>query len=56
MAQSKAAALKSAWGGLPAAELEQLVVAHARQRRSAEAAEGLSAFAEKRAPDWSKIG
>jgi methylglutaconyl-CoA hydratase len=56
IAQSKAAALKSAWDGLSAESLDRLVVAHARQRRSAEAAEGLSVFAEKRAADWSKIG
>lgn len=34
------------------ARFEQLVEEHARRRRSAEAAEGLAAFAQRRAPAW----
>jgi len=51
-AQTKATALEFAWGPVNDAVLERLVVQHAAQRRSAEAAEGLASFAEKRAARW----
>jgi methylglutaconyl-CoA hydratase len=54
MAQTKAAALKSAWGGIERHTLEALVEAHARKRQTLEAAEGLASFAEKRAARWSR--
>lgn len=51
-AQTKAAALEFAWGAVEEPVLERLVVQHAAKRRSAEAAEGLSSFAEKRPARW----
>lgn len=51
-AQSKSAALEFAWGSLDEATLERLVVQHAAKRRSAEAAEGLASFVEKRPARW----
>jgi methylglutaconyl-CoA hydratase len=51
-AQTKAAALEFAWGAVQEPALERLVVQHAAKRRSAEAAEGLSSFAEKRPARW----
>ena len=51
-AQTKATALEFAWGSVNDAVLERLVTQHAAKRRSAEAAEGLSSFAEKRAASW----
>jgi methylglutaconyl-CoA hydratase len=51
-AQTKAVALEHAWGALDEAAFERLVVQHAAKRRSAEAAEGLASFAEKRAASW----
>ena len=48
-AETKATALRFAWG---VTDLEQLVAAHAAKRRSAEAAEGLASFVEKRAARW----
>src|SRR6185436_9769834 len=51
-AQTKAAALEFAWGSFDDAVFERLVVQHAAKRRSAEAAEGLASFAEKRAARW----
>ena len=52
MAETKALALQSAWGGFERATLDALVESHAAKRRSAEAAEGLASFAEKRAAKW----
>jgi methylglutaconyl-CoA hydratase len=52
MAETKAFALTSAWGGVAAETLDTLVAAHARKRRGAEAAEGLASFLEKRAANW----
>jgi methylglutaconyl-CoA hydratase len=49
---TKAHALDFAWGGTDDATFERLVEAHADKRRSAEAAEGLASFAEKRAARW----
>jgi len=54
MAQTKAIALKSAWGGLGGRTFDALVEAHARKRQTPEAAEGLASFAEKRAARWSR--
>jgi methylglutaconyl-CoA hydratase len=51
-AQSKAVALEFAWGAVDDAVLERLVVQHAAKRRSAEAAEGLASFTEKRPARW----
>lgn len=52
MAETKAMALESAWGGISAKTFDALVDRHAAKRRSAEAAEGLASFAEKRAANW----
>jgi methylglutaconyl-CoA hydratase len=52
MAETKQIALQSAWGGFSRATFEALVQSHAEKRRSAEAAEGLASFAEKRAATW----
>ena len=51
-AQTKAAALEFAWGHPDGATFDRLVGQHAAKRRSAEAAEGLASFAEKRAARW----
>jgi methylglutaconyl-CoA hydratase len=52
IADTKAIALETAWGGFDAATLDALVDSHARKRLSAEAAEGLASFAEKRPARW----
>ena len=54
IAQTKALALRSSWGDFDDADFEALVESHARKRQSAEAAEGLLSFAEKRAARWSR--
>jgi methylglutaconyl-CoA hydratase len=51
-AQTKAAALEFAWGAVGEPVLERLVAQHAAKRRSAEAAEGLASFSEKRPARW----
>lgn len=51
-AQTKAAAMQFAWGRVDDATFERLVAEHAAKRRSAEAAEGLASFVEKRAARW----
>ena len=51
-AQTKAAALEFAWGGVDDATFDRLVAQHAAKRRSAEATEGLASFVEKRAARW----
>ena len=51
-AQTKASALEFAWGAVEERVLERLVAQHAAKRRSAEAAEGLASFAEKRPARW----
>ena len=56
IAQTKAWVLRSAWSDLPAQEFSDIVESHSRKRQSAEAAEGLASFAEKRAGDWSRKG
>jgi methylglutaconyl-CoA hydratase len=50
--QTKAHILDFAWGGVDDATFEALAEAHADKRRSAEAAEGLASFAQKRAARW----
>jgi methylglutaconyl-CoA hydratase len=50
--ETKAFALESAWGNLDNAAFNRLVELHAEKRQSAEAAEGLASFAEKRAAKW----
>ncbi len=52
MAETKAVALESAWGGFTAETFEALVESHARKRQSPEAAEGLASFVEKRPANW----
>jgi methylglutaconyl-CoA hydratase len=51
-AQTKAAALECAWGKMNDDTFARLVAQHAAKRQSAEAAEGLASFAEKRAARW----
>jgi len=51
-AETKAAALRFAWGSVDDDAFERLVAEHAAKRRSAEAAEGLASFVEKRAARW----
>jgi methylglutaconyl-CoA hydratase len=53
VAQTKALVLERAWANLDAAGLEPLIEQHATKRQSAEAAEGLASFSEKRAARWS---
>jgi methylglutaconyl-CoA hydratase len=52
MAETKDWILQCAWGGFDRATLDALCASHAAKRRSAEAAEGLASFAEKRAASW----
>ena len=52
VAQTKICALRSAWSHLDEAEFRALVESHSAKRQSAEAAEGLGAFLEKRPPRW----
>ena len=51
-ARTKATALEFAWGSVTDAVLGRLITQHAAMRRSAEAAEGLASFAEKRPARW----
>ena len=51
-AQTKAVALEFAWGDVEPPVLDRLIAQHAAKRRSAEAAEGLASFREKRAARW----
>jgi methylglutaconyl-CoA hydratase len=55
-AETKAVALESAWGKVSTETFERLVVQHAAKRRSAEGAEGLASFAEKRSASWYRAG
>jgi methylglutaconyl-CoA hydratase len=52
VAQTKMAALRFAWSDLDAKTFTELIDSHSARRQSAEAAEGLSAFREKRPPRW----
>ncbi len=50
--QTKAVALEHAWADITAQAMNRLVEQHAAKRRSAEAAEGIASFREKRAAAW----
>lgn len=54
LAETKALALESSFGGMSADDpaYARLVRMHAARRQTAEAAEGLASFAEKRAGNW----
>jgi methylglutaconyl-CoA hydratase len=52
IAETKALALESAWARLDESAANRLIESHADKRRSAEAAEGLASFAQKRAANW----
>jgi methylglutaconyl-CoA hydratase len=52
IAHTKALSLESTWGYLDEAAFARLAELHADKRQSAEAAEGLASFAEKRAAKW----
>ena len=52
VAQTKALALRGAFADLDAAAFDRLIDSHAAKRQSAEAAEGLASFAEKRSARW----
>jgi methylglutaconyl-CoA hydratase len=54
MAETKRLALESSFGGMAVddAAYTRLVHLHSLKRQSAEAAEGLASFAEKRAGNW----
>jgi methylglutaconyl-CoA hydratase len=54
MADTKAWILRSGWSDLDAPTIAALVQSHAARRQSAEAAEGLASFAEKRAARWQR--
>ena len=55
IAETKAWILRSAWSDLDDEDFAALVESHAEKRQSAEAAEGLASFAEKRAGRWAKL-
>lgn len=52
MAKTKAHILEHAWGGFSQPTLEALIDSHANARQTADAAEGLASFAEKRRASW----
>jgi len=52
ISQTKALALESSWGHLDDPAFRRLIDIHANKRQSAEAAEGLLSFVEKRAAVW----
>jgi methylglutaconyl-CoA hydratase len=52
VSQTKTAALRFAWSDLDAKTFTGLIESHSAKRQSAEAAEGLGAFREKRPPRW----
>jgi methylglutaconyl-CoA hydratase len=54
MAETKRLALESSFGGMAVddAAYDRLVQLHSLKRQSAEAAEGLASFAEKRGANW----
>jgi methylglutaconyl-CoA hydratase len=52
MAETKACALSYAFGPAAGTDMTKLVQSHADKRQSAEAAEGLASFAEKRPARW----
>jgi methylglutaconyl-CoA hydratase len=56
IAETKAFILESAWGGFDRATFDRLIESHSAKRMSAEGAEGLASFAEKRAAHWKRSG
>ena len=52
ISQTKALAIEAAGSGMDTEKFKRLIEAHARKRQSAEAAEGLLSFVEKRAARW----
>ena len=52
MAKTKQHILEHAWGGLERGTLDTLIESHANARQTADAAEGLASFAEKRRAKW----
>jgi methylglutaconyl-CoA hydratase len=52
IAETKACILESSWGCFDRPTFDALVRSHAAKRRTAEAAEGLASFAEKRPARW----
>lgn len=54
IAETKAWIMRSAWSDLGETDFSDTVESHAAKRQSAEAAEGLASFAEKRAARWQK--
>ncbi len=56
MAKTKQHILESAWGGFDRATLDKLIDSHSEARQTAEAAEGLASFAEKRRAAWAPKG
>jgi methylglutaconyl-CoA hydratase len=54
IAETKAWVLRSAWSDLTEEAFAALIESHSKKRQSAEAAEGLASFAEKRAGNWRK--
>ena len=52
MAKTKQHILEHAWGGLERGTLDALIESHANARQTADAAEGLASFAEKRRAKW----
>ena len=56
MAKTKQYILESAWGVFDRATLDKLIDSHSEARQTAEAAEGLASFAEKRRAAWAPKG
>ncbi len=54
MAKTKAHILEHAESGFDAATFDALIQSHSDQRQTAQAAEGLASFAEKRSANWAK--
>jgi methylglutaconyl-CoA hydratase len=52
MGKTKQHILEHAWGGFDAPTLDVLIQSHSDQRQTAQAAEGLASFAEKRRAGW----
>jgi methylglutaconyl-CoA hydratase len=55
IAQTKALTRRFGFGDLAQADVDQLIRTHALKRQSAEAAEGLRSFLDKRAARWRKV-
>jgi methylglutaconyl-CoA hydratase len=54
IAETKAWVLRSTWSDMSEKDFAAIVGSHAAKRQSAEAAEGLASFAEKRSARWQK--